>query len=97
MAALPARLRRTPKGVIARFALQERSFAEICATLDEFDRQLRAGPFRFAVRWEESELHVALDAQSITKYRAATASDDEFAALIGHEQYLHDMHDNMDY
>jgi hypothetical protein len=75
---LPARLRRTPNGVRARFALQERSFAEICTTFDEFDRQLRAGAFRFAVRWAESELDVAFDAQSIAKYRAATASDDKF-------------------
>ena len=95
--ALPVRLRRTPDGVKAGFQLHQQSFAEICATFDEFDRQLRTGPTRHAVRWAESGLDVAFDRASLDEYRAATTSDEGVERLIDRENYLHDMHANMDY
>lgn len=95
--ALPARLRRTPAGVKVGFRLGVESFDSICRTFDEFDEHLSTGPLRFGLLWAESGLDVAFDAASLAKYRAATSSEQRFAALVEGESRLHDMHANMDY
>jgi hypothetical protein len=95
--ALPARLRRTPKGATFGFRMSNDSFGEIIEVFEKFDAQLKTGEIGYALRWAESGLDVAFDAKSISEYRAAMSSHEAFEAMIDRTSYFIDLHVNMDY
>lgn len=95
--ALPARLRRTPKGVRMGFTLHESSFQELTKLFDAFDHFLKQGELRHAMRWAEANLDVAFDAASRSRYIAACRSDEEFEDFLEWTERDLDRHANMDY
>jgi hypothetical protein len=95
--ALPARLRRTPKGLKAGFSLYGASFEEITTLFDAFDSYLTISVLRYPFRWAQSGLSVPFDAKSIKEFSKAMHSDSDFESFLEYAIYRHDMHANMDY
>ncbi len=95
--AMPARLRRTPKGLSFGFRLTDDSFNQIVEVFARFDEVLKTGKLRSVVTWAESGLPVAFDSKSCAQYRAAMKSESDFDDLIERTSYFHDLNVNMDY
>lgn len=79
------------------FPLMRTSFEEICELFDEFDKYLRSGALKYAMKYVEAGLDSAFDEKSLRKYKEAMKSSKSFKDFIEHQSYLTDMYVNMDW
>ncbi len=79
------------------FPIKESSFADICKFFDKVDKFLRTGKTKYVLKYAESGLSVSFSEKSIEEYRTASQSNGNFNSFLGHESYVADMHDNMDF
>lgn len=74
-----------------------KSYDDICSLFDEVDLFLKSGLTKYGVCFAESGLGVLFDTQSISRYRAAAASDEDFERFIEHVAYMDTLSVNMDW
>jgi aryl carrier-like protein len=95
---VPVRLSRHSDGLHFLFTpVDEVKFAEICALLDAAEAFLKDGPTRLGMKHVEEGLDSIFAVEWLNRYRAATASDEDFEQLLEYENYLVDQHANMDF
>ena len=79
------------------FPLVQSPFREICELFDSFDKYLRSGTLRYAIKFAEAGLDVAFDAKSRATYGAAMKSTKSFEEFVQYRAHLSDIHRNMDW
>ena len=79
------------------FPIEEEGFKEVCELLDKFEFWLKSGRLAQGIKYIESGLDVPFDDNSISMYKKAMVSDDDFENLIERWSYLSDQNINMDY
>jgi len=72
-----------------------KSYDDICSLFDEVDLFLRSGPTKYGVRFAESGLDLPFDAKSISRYRSASASDEDFERFVEYVGYMADLSINI--
>lgn len=77
--------------------ISAKSYEDICSLFDEVDLLFRLGQTKYGVRFAESGLELPLDANSISRYSSASASDEDFERFIEYVGYMADLSINMDW